>query len=247
MMKKRFLLLAFLLFIPWTIKAQTLSQIRTEVRRNIRDTASDSSRYKFSDSLLTDLANNAQREIVNATWLCDKTSTYVLLGRTTYYDLPNDLIAIFQVEFKNSGGQTIELNETSLKQLYDKNPDWTRQTGTPVEYVVRQPTSTATTALSISYIPIPTNTSTGTVTIRYYNQVADLSADADIPYDGRRHLYPYHYAIVDHVTARIKLIEGRSDEATLYIQLFQNDISVLRDRIGRAPNYNPSFGVGTHK
>ena len=240
-----FFLFIFLCFCSSFSYALNLGQLRTELRRNLRDT--DATRQRYSSSTLLDYINESQREIVNATWLADKTTIYVLTPNTSYYDLPSDMIAVEKVYFKNSQKQTIELDEESIKSLYDKNPDWERQSGTPNWYWVsnpKSPVATSTSNLQISYIPIPFNNSTGTITMWYYNQVPDLSDDSDIPFEGRANLYPYHMSIVYHATARIKLSERKTDEANFYLQLFATYVNEIKNRLGQMPNYSASMGIG---
>ena len=220
-------------------QAQTLSQIRTEVRRNLRDT--DSTRQRYTDALLLDFINEAQREIVNATWLGEKTSSYILTPLTTFYSLPTDLIVITNVDFKDKQNTTLPLTEMTLKGLNSENPDWRRTVGTPLDYYVDK--ATTSNQLVISYIPIPTTQSTGTVTVRYYYQVPDLAADADVPFDGKRHLYFYHQVIVYHATMRLKMIEKKIEEANFYATMYGNYLKIIRERLGDIPNYNPSIGV----
>lgn len=241
------LLLIYVFFFAFSVKvnALTLTQIYTEVRRNINDNPSDSARYRYSDAVLLDFVNTAQREIVNATWLSEKTTSYQLSANTTFYSLPNDLLAVMKVEFTDSGGGIIELRETSLKKLFNDNVEWRTDTGSPVDYYVSQAniSSPSLSALNISYIPVPINTSTGTVAIQYFNRVPDLSAGSDVAFSSKSHLIPYHQTIVYNVTAKIKLIEMKSAEAQFYFQLYTNDLGLMRDRINSMPNYSPSMQI----
>jgi hypothetical protein len=248
MVRFRFGLLAILsCFATIPAQALTLAQVRTEVRRAIRDNPADSSRYRYSDAVLLDFINEAQREVVNMTWLAEKTTTYVLSARTSYYVLPDDYLAVTQAYFRYPGGDTIELDELSQKGLYDTMPGWESESGSPVNYWVSNATNPSVsnpTPMRISYIPVPTTQSTGTVTLWYLQQVADLANDTDVPFDGRRTVYPYHMGIVYHVVTRIKLIEGKADEAQLYQVMFTNSVGISNDRMGRRPNYTPSMMGG---
>lgn len=244
-------LFACLLCFAWVpVHALTLAQIKTEVRRALRDNPSDTARQRYSDAVLLDFINQAQREVVNVSWLAEKTTSYVLSAGASYYQLPEEFLAVSQVYFRNTQNQTFELEELSQKALYDQMPDWDRQQGEPVQYWVSQATATSTlnpTTMRISYIPIPTRTSTGTVTLWFLHQTADLSSDTDIPFEARRHLYPYHLTLVYHVVMRIKIIEGKIDEATTYQTLYANEIGIMKDRLGRAPNYTPGMIGGSRK
>lgn len=236
-----------LCFVALPVQALTLSQVRTEVRRAIRDNPSDASRYRYTDAVLLDFINEAQRETVNLTWLAEKTSSYVLTPQTSYYALPADFLAGTQAYFKYVGGDVIELDELSQKGLYDTMPTWEKESGSPVNYWVSNfpnPSASNPTTMRISYIPIPTAQSTGTVVLWYNYQVADLASDSDVPFDGRRDLIPYHMALSYSVISRIKDMEGKSAEATAYQARYDRAVLVMKDCLGRRPNFNPSMGAG---
>lgn len=227
------------------VNALTVSQIYSEVRRYINDNPTSSDRYRYSDSTLNSFINNAQKEIVNATWLSQNTSSYVLSPGTTYYSLPSDMIAIAKVEFQDKRGNITELKESTLKKLYGENVDWKQNSGAPVEYYVSEAniSSPSLSNLNISYLPIPTLTSTGTVVLQYYNQVVDVSTGTNIPFDSKSHLVPYHNTIVYNVVAKIKLLEMKITESQYYEQLYGRELIMMRDRIHSKPNYNPSMTV----
>lgn len=228
------------------LSALTLSDIRTEIRKTIKDNPTDTSFRRYSDAFLLPLINETQREIVNFTFLADRTSSYVLSPLTTYYNLPTDLMTVHQLYFTNTSGQLIELKEEAQRSLYDNNPQWESQSGSPSSYLITGATSSAGNAsapLLISYIPIPTQTSTGTVRIWYYNIVPDLSSDSDVPFENRRDLYPYHFSLVYGVTAKIKILEGWMDEATVYQSFYKSSVDLMKSNLGRAPNRNASFSL----
>jgi hypothetical protein len=50
-------------------------------------------------------------------------------------------------------------------------------------------------------------------------------------------------SIVYHATARIKGIENKFDEAQLYMNLYTNSVTIMRDRINAKPNYTPGIRV----
>lgn len=236
------LLLALFLFTSYPVKALTLSDIRTQVRINIRDT--DATNQRYSDTVINSLINEGQRNIVNMTWLAMKTTSYILSAGTSYYALPNDFLAAEQVYFKDRNGVTLKLNQMTQGSLYDKNPDWERFQNQPVQYWISNataPVPTSSSTLRVSYIPIPQTTSTGTVTIWYDSEVVDLASDSDIPFNGIRNLVTYHASLIYYATFRIEMIDGISDESKFYGDLFTGSIAAMKDRLGRLPNYMPSF------
>ena len=245
---KRIALILFVIFV-WAFPAQalTLSEIKTQIRVAIRDNPADSSRRRYSDSLLLQFANEGQREVNNLTWACDTSQTYVLSPLTTYYALPTNLIAVHQVYFKDRAGGLIELDEKLQRSLYDEFPSWDKSNGSPIYYWVSSSSGTSATAsnpLQISYIPIPTRQSTGTVTIWFYSQPSDLSSDSDIPFDAQAELLPYNMTLAYYVIARIKFIEARNDEAVTYQGIYQTAVAIMKDRIGRAPNVTAGVSAG---
>jgi len=241
-MKRLWILLWYL--IPNLGWALTLSDIQADVRRHVNDIADPKVRY--TNNYVNDIANEIQREVVNQTWCLQTSHVVTLVSGTTYYDLPSNLIAIIQVDFRDSSGRVAELKETSERSLKQENPDFERQGGKPSEYLVRYSTAQGV-SMQIGFTPTPNNAaSTGTVRIQYYNQATDMSAAASIPFDSYQFLYPYHYVITYGVVARIKAIEGDSAGATYYQQLYQNGLTIMNNRLGEMPNYVPGTG-GTTK
>lgn len=236
---KRKISFLWLLLLAGAANALTLSEIETRIRLNIRDTGTTLQRY--SDSTIDNLINDGGRDVVNQTWCLDKTTTLSLTVGTTFFSLPSDLNAIKFVYFRDTSSNTYELQEKNERSFRQSNPDWQKQTGKPVNYFTRTSTSAGTT-FELALYPIPsTSTQLGTVTIDYYSQWTDLSSDSDIPFDSQVPLYPFHQVLIDYATARIKIMEGRTDEAALYGTLYTNGISLLNSKYGQKPNWNPSF------
>lgn len=223
-------------------KAMTLSTILTAIRQNIRDTSTDTTLQRYSDANLTNFVNEAQREFVNMTWCVEKSTTVSLSAGTTYYSLSNDFLATKYVTFKmSSGGVKIKLLAFSEKKVWDVEPDYERSSvGPPDHYYVRYP-GTAGTNSQIAFIPIPNSTSVGTAVVWYYYMPADLASGTDVPFDGFKKLYGYHFALVSHVSARIKMLEGKTDEATYYRSEFDRYMAIAADKILKQPDYNPSL------
>ncbi len=249
-MKKiiRIFLSSFLLFAWVEAHALTVADIKTEIRRAILDDPDDTDRRLYTDTKLLDYINEAQREVVNLTWLGAQTTQYILTPQTTYYPLPDDMLAITQVEFFDINNTVYELEEKRLRSLTERQPGWENDVGKPVHYVVTpssQPMGNVSSPLFISYLPIPTIESTGTVRIWYTTQIPDLSFDSDVPFDNRRNLYSYHMIIVYHAVTRILSREMELDKLQIYALFYKDAVNTMQNRLGQAPNYNPSFGVAT--
>ena len=244
---KKYLPVLAILLLPSLAFPLTLAQVRTQIRIAIRDNPPASSLYKYTDSILLDFINEAQRDIVNQTWLAEQVTSYVLTAGTSYYNLPVSLLDINQVYFKDSGGQTLEIEAISQKALYGQMSDWQQQAGQPTQYFISQATNPMATSAStrrISYIPIPTRTSTGTIDMYYSFQVDDLANDSDLPFNGLRHLRGYDIALAYHVISRIKEIQGFVAQAESYEKRYQRAVAIMIDRLGREGNYTPGMSGG---
>ncbi len=241
-MKKiaRYLVALLLLGVCVPAHALTLSDIRVTVRQTINDRSDP--QLTYSNTILNLFINEGQRDLVNQTWCLQKTTSQSLSVATTYYTLPSDLLAIQEFTFLDSTGRKRQLEEKSERGIYQSNPDYERQVGPPFYYFVRRSTSTGT-SLEYGINPIPSTASaTGTVFVKYYNQATDLSVSTDVALGGFKHLYPYHSALVYYTVAKIKMLEGNTVAAESYMKLYQMMVALMVDRLGRMPNYNPSFG-----
>lgn len=219
--------------------ALTLGEIATEVRRNVRDTQATVGLERYSDTILDVWINETQKDVNNKTWAVDNSTTVSLLANTTYYALPDNFLAANQVLYTNASGITVDMPELSARNVYQAQPDYERSSkGTPGTYFIRGQLTGS--SQEISFLPIPT-TSGGTVQIQYQSQPADMTADADVPFDGIKRLYPYHYTLVWGTVMRIKLIEGRGDEAKIYAELYNSDITTMKEKLKMKPNYNSSL------
>lgn len=242
MMKNK--LISFLLLLCSVgANALTMSQIETQVRRNMRDTATDTTLQRYSSSLLIDMANEAQRDIVNQTWAIESITTITPSVGTIFYSLPTDYLATIKVSYRKGTTAPYELTEVSRKGLFASNPAWETTTGSPTQYYIRQ--STTTDFQELAFVPPINSGGAGTATIEYFASAADMAAGTDTPFGASQWFIPYHDAIVYRITARLKMIEGKNDEATNYMTLYGNYVSVMKARIGERPNFNPSISVGT--
>lgn len=238
-MKRCILFLATILLLS-ICEAATLSELRTAIRRNVRDTSTSTSFQRYSDSDLTSLVNEAQREITNAVWMLQTETSYTSVASTMFTNLPSDLLAVIKVGYLRAGTTTrIDLPEKTLPGLTAMNPNWESQTGTPTNYYVRQRTDNNFKQMGL--YPAPVAASTGTVYITYAAMPDDLSGASDVPFNGASWLVPYHKALSDYVSGRLKQIEGKNDEATGYFQLAGSEINRMKERLGELPNYTPGM------
>ena len=205
-----------------------LSDIRTQIRRNVRDTSATASLQRYSDSVLTDFSNQAQRAIVNSTWVISKSTTITLSAGTTYYTLPTDTI-----EIERATRQYGNLAEVKLQQLDadNANADWETTGGTPLYFFQDKAQSN-----KIGLQPFPNSAgNAGTLRIIYYALPVDLSADSDKPFSAEDRYRPYDDLLVFFVTYRIFLIEGYQDRASIFRQEYDDLLQIMNANIGKKP------------
>ncbi len=249
-MKRRGILAAAVLMVFLGLvtgaQALTLSEMRTQIRRNIRDTSTDTTVQAFSDATILSYVNEGQKEMNLLVWSVIGSTTITLATNTTYYSLPDNLLAVNQVSYsRTSPAGTVELKEVSERSLQQSNPDFERQTaGPPVNYFTRQ-SLTGGNAILLGLVPAPSSSAAGTLMVQYISQPADLSGDSDVPFDGLLHLAPYHNLIVYYVSSKLTMIRGRTDESTAYATLYGAGLQLMTQKVGQRPNYNPGAVGGT--
>ncbi len=244
---RRLFLAALLYLSPVVGYSLTLAEIETQVRYNVHDTG-EVGRQIYTDAVLDTIINEVQREINSMTWAVEASSSITTVASTAFYALPTNLIAPVRVTYTDSASVITSLMEESERSVIENMPDFQRNSvGKPTRYFIRQKKTSGATQLEAGLIPLPNSSSTGTLTMDYVVQTTDLSSDSDIPFNGLRYLYPYHMTIVYGVTLRLKLIESKADEAEAYASLFDRNVQVMKDNIGRMPNFHPSASPGTTK
>jgi hypothetical protein len=206
--------------------ALTLSEARSAIRRNVRDTASSTSLRRYSDAVLLAYVNEAQRVIINATWASSDSSTQAAVSGTGTYAYPSEAIHVWRVTY--AGANLPEL-DFRWKDVDTQNNAWETTTGTP-EAFVRDRSEPGTIRLS----PVP-SASGSEVKLFYFQRVPDLASDTDVPFDSDDRLYPYHDLIVYHVSARIFMSENRTAEAAIYGGLFDEGVEEMNVNVGNKP------------
>jgi hypothetical protein len=222
----------------------TLADARTEVRRLVKDTATSTTLQRYSDDLINTFLRQSQIEVVTASYCLLGSTGIALAAGTTYYGVPNDFIAIDSVRFLDTSGRTRDIPETSYRGLSQNNPDWARQTGPPMQYVLYHSTSPLD-RKNLIFIPIATRSSTGTITMDYYKQATDLLSDGDYLLDGRYELAPYHYTVVYQTVMKIKMIEGDTTAVSVYAQLYQASLQAMMKSLSQSPNWLPGMSAST--
>lgn len=235
---KKLLISLFLLFSPLSLRALTVSVLRSNIRTIIKD-AGDHNRYQ--DAQLLDLLNEGQRDVSNLTWLVSNSTSFSLVSGTTYYSLPTDIVEITRVtrEYKL-------LNETTFSKADSDSAgsSWETLGGIPIDYF-----QDSTQPDKIGIKPFPNNSSsTGTIRVQYISQPTELVLSSDIPFNGSSRYLIYNDILVYYAVTRIFMLEGDIQRSQVYSQLYESRIDALKQKAGSHPNFLPSFsGTRTGK
>lgn len=207
--------------------ALTLSEIRTAIRRNVRDTASSSSLRRYSDTVLNAFANEAQRAIINDTWAMTNSRFETVTAGVTTYSMEATGIKPYRVTVNS-----IPLPQLDIKQLDTElaGSSWPFTSGTPVAWYV----NTGRTPNRVSLYPVPSETGAAIATA-FYDLPADMTSDSSTPFNDLGTLYSYHDLVVFYVSFRILLAENRLAEADVYREIFNSGVEVMGANYGNKP------------
>lgn len=239
-------LLSFLFFLAVAPQAFALTrlEIRNQVRRNINDVPGVAAQFRHGNETLNELIDDVQREVNAMTWAVEASSSITLVAGTTYYTMPTNMIVPMRVQFSDARGVRTTLNEDSEHSITENTPDFERNSvGIPTRYFMRQ-SKAGGTELQMGILPIPNAQSTGTLRIDYAVQLNDMDEDSDIPFNGLSHLEPYHYTIIWGVSLRIKAMEGDAGGVQNFSGLYDRSLKIMRDNLGKMPNFLPSASPG---
>ena len=212
-----------------------LSELRDLTRLKLRDTTSDSNFQKFTDARILTLLNEAQRQIVNQTWLLSGTTTFGLVSGTAEYPMPDDFLAPLRVTISNKA-----LEETTYQGLDADRTDWTTRSSTPTAYYITG-YSNSLLPTQMGFVAKPSTNSVNSVTVFYAKRAADLVSDTDVPFGGKKIFLSYHDLLTDCAAGMGWLIQGRADLAGGYFTICGSRSEQLKRNNGMMPNYNPSL------
>lgn len=216
----------------WTatpVQALTGAEVISRARTYLRDTSSDASRQRFSDSDLLGFLNDGQREANSYAWLMKSSYTFTLSGGTTEYAMPSDFMATWRVEYSRK-----KLDQTSINELDAMSITWKSASGTPQRYYLY----TATTTL-MGFQPAPTTLTTATVTVYYIQRTQDLTSSSQTPFNAWTQMQPYHSALSYYIAYRGLWLVGDTNLADRYYQEWSAFIEMMRTGMIKMPDYNP--------
>lgn len=216
----------------WTatpVHALTGAEVISRARIYMRDTSSDASRQRFSDSQLLGFLNDGQREANSYAWLLKSSYTFTLSGGTTEYAMPSDFMATWRVEYARK-----KLDQTSINELDAMSIAWKTASGTPQRYYLYTASTTV-----MGFQPAPTVLTTSTVTVYYIQRSQDLTSASQTPFNGWDQLQSYHSALAYYIAYRGLFTVGDTTLAGTYLQEWSAFIEMMRTGMIKMPDYNP--------
>ncbi len=214
----------------------TLSDIRTAVRKNIRDT--DPTLRRYSDANLLPFINEGQRDVINNTWIVSKSSSITSVASQVYYSFPSDLISVERITRSYGNLPEVTLNQMDFDTY---NSTWEVTTGNPKYFYQNHARPT-----EFGVFP-PSTSGSETYRLIYYAQGTDLSSDSDIPFNSSARFYSYHDLLTWYATFRILFIEGFSDKAALFKDMYDTRLRVLYEDYGAKPEKVPTVVTKENK
>jgi len=212
---------------PGPAHSLSYSEVRTEARKLALDSGT---RNRFSNAQILQFANEGQRQAVVTAKPIIKSWQFTPVSGTTYYATPSDYFQMWRCTQEYD-----ILGETSPEAL-DRSDGWQEVTGDPENYFMHFATRTY-----LGLYPYPDSASTGTVRCEYYAQATDISGDSDVPFNGIRELYPYHYALAYFSAGMMSAMDGRADLAQVYFSQYQSIVSRMEKEAMGRPNYKPGI------
>lgn len=233
---KRLLPFLLLLCCVTSSFALTGSDILARARLMLRDTSSDSTRQRYSDTQLLNWLNDGQREANAQDFIVMSSFTFSLTSGTTEYALPSDFVATWRVTINN-----LKLDQTSWNEQDSNSTGWQKiNPGTPINYYIYMASNP-----TIGMIPCPSSTyvaqSTPVVKMWYFQQTNDLTSTAQVPFNGWIQAYPYHSMLAYYIAYRGLWTVGDTEEATGYLSEWQLWLNGIKSGINRMPDFNPGF------
>lgn len=231
------------LALPTQGRALTLSQLETQTRILLRDSATDVAYQRFSQATIDSFLNEAQRQMQNDSWLYQGAFSMDLTSGTIEYSLPADYIATVRVTIAS-----MSITQVSFQGLDGQNGgsygngspgyNWTVLLSTPTEYFIDSFVSGGASKIGFYANPKYT-TSRGAVFVQYVRQVPLLVNAADVPFNGNSELLPYHDALADFAASRCWMLMGRPDLATPMMGMYTARAAQARVNLNKQPNWQP--------
>ncbi len=209
---------------------ETLSQLIADVRVLTQDPANASYSH-FTDSQITTLLNQAQREILAGNHCLQQTMVFQLVPGTTYYPLPANYTVIERLTI---GAKSIP--QITPAAMDSQSLGWEYATGYPNRYFINFSSRGL-----VGFAPWPQqSTDTDTIKVDYDVQANELVNAGDYPYNGVNELQDYQHALAYWASATIEQVDQQPQRAQYYLTLYAAVGSQMKAKCRDLTNYRPS-------
>lgn len=210
--------------------AENLTQLIADVRVLTQD-AANASYSHFSDSQITTLLNQAQREILAGNHCLQQTFVFQLVPGTTYYPLPPNYTVIERVLI---GYKMIP--QMTPAALDSQSLGWEYASGYPNRYFINFSSRGL-----VGFAPFPQqSTDTDTIKVDYDVQANDLVNPTDYPYNAVNELQDYQHALAYWTASTIEQVDQQPQRAQFYLTLYAAVGSQMKAKCRDLTNYRPS-------
>jgi hypothetical protein len=194
-------------------------EIRDEIRRLVRDT--DSTNPRWSDTVLNARIDISHEKISCLTKCIISRITDNLVSGSAEYPLPDVFLEEFNVTWLDSDGLWKVLSKKSERELDLEVANWRSLTcSTPVNYYIRRN--------KIGIVPYPDFSRSSSLRLDIARRPDTFTLDADIPFQGRTDLYPFHNTISYDVAIQCKIDDGTYQDASGLKALFDEGVRMIK-------------------
>ena len=210
-----------------------LSDIETDCRIALRDTAADTNFQRFSNSQLASFINDGQAQINNTVEPLVGVYAFDLSAGIAEYALPSDFKSVYRLSLANQRVQAVNYN--GLDANYT---NWTIAVSTPMNYYIDAYDNAQ---VYVGFYPTPKVTTAGGEVLLFYFQIPVTLVNAtDVPFNGKSNLYAYHDALTQYCAMRGWTVQNRADLASLDSSLFTADVAAMKNDVNFTPDFNPA-------
>lgn len=237
-MKKYVFILSFIFLMLSNCYTITLSDIRNDIRIQIKDNSSDTSNRRYSDSVLNARINLVQDEITEQTRCLITRITTHTVAEQREYRYPSNMLAPIRLAYainvtsytvySSTGISYKRLSYNTIGNLDRGLSSWENTgSGLPTDYYERGQ------YYGLKPKPSTVYSSTFSVQIDYYMTASTMSADTDVPFNGDVTLSAYHKLLIMGVVIMCRRDMGIpiQDIEQLYYALLSKMKDSVRTRI----------------
>ena len=203
-------------------------EIRDEVRRMVQDTDTDTTRQRWSDTVLDSRIDQAHERIVALTKCVTARQTDDIVSGTQEYAVPQTCLEVTNVMWLDTNSVLTSLTKMTESELNSANPTWRADTSsTPTTYYRR--------GNYIGVYPKPDYDRTGGLVYDYISRPTSLTSDNSIPYGALYDLYPFHDCIAYMVAEQCKFDELKFTEAQAISQILAIKVREMKYHVTAEP------------